>query len=150
MLLKVFRDPLVSHPMGCWLKIQISRPHLCDPLDQIFRAGACCCCCCVSLQSCPTLCDPIDGSPPGSPVPGILQVRPLEWVAISFSRSLYSNPSPGESDLQQNYGKTCNGGGGSVERSRKHQGEEREVPGQRKVPTISSHLPVSLLIFFTT
>jgi hypothetical protein len=38
-----------------------------------------------SLQSCPTLCDPIDGSPPGSPVPGILQVRILEWVAISFS-----------------------------------------------------------------
>ena len=39
-----------------------------------------------SLQSCPTLCDPIDGSPPGSSVPGILQARTLEWVAISFSR----------------------------------------------------------------
>ena len=38
-----------------------------------------------SLQSCPTLCDPIDASPPGSPVPGILQARTLEWVAISFS-----------------------------------------------------------------
>ena len=38
-----------------------------------------------SLQSCLTLCDPIDGSPPGSPVPGILQARVLEWVAISFS-----------------------------------------------------------------
>ena len=38
-----------------------------------------------SLQSCPTLCDPIDGSPPGSPVPGILQARTREWVAISFS-----------------------------------------------------------------
>ena len=38
-----------------------------------------------SLQSCPTLCDPIDGSPPGSAVPGILQPRTLEWVAISFS-----------------------------------------------------------------
>ena len=37
------------------------------------------------LQSCPTLCDPIDGSPPGSAVPGILQARTLEWVAISFS-----------------------------------------------------------------
>ena len=35
-----------------------------------------------SLQSCPTLCDPIDGSPPGSPIPGILQARTLEWVAI--------------------------------------------------------------------
>ena len=40
-----------------------------------------------SLQSCPTLCDPIDGSPPGSPVPGILQARILEWDAISFSNA---------------------------------------------------------------
>ena len=40
-----------------------------------------------SLQSCPTLCDPIDGSPPGSPIPGILQARTLEWVAISFSKA---------------------------------------------------------------
>ena len=40
-----------------------------------------------SLQSCPTLCDPIDGSQPGSPIPGILQARTLEWVAISFSNA---------------------------------------------------------------
>ena len=40
-----------------------------------------------SLQSCPTLCDPTDGSPPGSPIPGILQARTLEWVAISFSNA---------------------------------------------------------------
>ena len=40
-----------------------------------------------SLQSCPTLCDPINGSPPGSPVPGILQARTLEWVAMSFSNA---------------------------------------------------------------
>ena len=40
-----------------------------------------------SLQSCPPLCDPIDGSPPGSSVPGILQARTLEWVAISFSNA---------------------------------------------------------------
>ena len=53
-----------------------------------------------SLQLCPTLCDPIDGSPPGYPVPGILQARTLEWVAISFSnawkwkwsRSVVSDP----------------------------------------------------------
>ena len=38
-----------------------------------------------SLQSCPTLCDPIDGSPPGSPVPGILQARILEWVSFSLT-----------------------------------------------------------------
>ena len=41
-----------------------------------------------SLQSCPSLCDPIDGSPPGSPIPGILQARTLEWVAIAPSRYL--------------------------------------------------------------
>ena len=40
-----------------------------------------------SLQLCPTLCNPIDGSPPGSPIPGILQARTLEWVAISFSNA---------------------------------------------------------------
>ena len=40
-----------------------------------------------SLQSCPTLCDPMDGRQPGSPVPGILQARTLEWVAISFSNA---------------------------------------------------------------
>ena len=40
-----------------------------------------------SLQSCPTLCDPIDGSPPGSPVPGVLQARTLEWVAFCFSNA---------------------------------------------------------------
>ena len=49
------------------------------------------CCCSVaaakSLQSCPTLCNPIDGGPPGSPVPGILQARTLEWVAIFFSNA---------------------------------------------------------------
>ena len=49
------------------------------------------------LQSCPTLCDPIGDSPPGSPVPGILQARILEWVAISFSKdNAYKalNPMP--------------------------------------------------------
>ena len=47
-----------------------------------------------SLQSCPTLCDPIDGSPPGSPVPGILQARTLEWVALR--QHLILRPDPGE------------------------------------------------------
>ena len=42
-----------------------------------------------SLQSCPTLCEPTDSSPPGSPVHGILQARILEWVAISFSKIIY-------------------------------------------------------------
>ena len=47
----------------------------------------CVLCYAKSLQSCPTLCDPIDSSPPGSPVPGILQARTLEWAAISFSNA---------------------------------------------------------------
>ena len=53
---------------------------ICDNMDGAAAAAK-------SLQSCPTLCDPIDGSPPGSPIPGILQARTLEWVAISFSKA---------------------------------------------------------------
>ena len=49
-------------------------------MEKLYAAAA------KSLQSCPTLCNPIDGSPPGSPIPGILQARILEWVAIAFSR----------------------------------------------------------------
>ena len=45
-----------------------------------------------SLQSCPTLCDPRDGSPQGTPIPGILQARTLEWVAISFSKTTLTCP----------------------------------------------------------
>ena len=56
------------------------QPHLKD-FDYYPDAAA------KSLQSCPTLCDPIDSSPPGSPVPGIFQARTLEWVAISFSNA---------------------------------------------------------------
>ena len=61
---------------------------LCHRLLNLHNYSTCVCACSAaakSLQSCPTLCDPIDVSPPGSPVPGILQARPLEWVAISFS-----------------------------------------------------------------
>ena len=54
-----------------------------------------------SLQSCPTLCDPIDGSPPGSPVPGILQARILEWLVIFFSR--------GSCSLRDQTGVSCIG-----------------------------------------
>ena len=54
----------------------------CQPLPLIGSVAAA-----KSLQSCPTQCDPIDGSPPGSPVPGILQAKTLEWVAISFSNA---------------------------------------------------------------
>ena len=55
---------------------------LCILMSEISAAAAA-----KSLQSCPTLCDPIDGSLSGSPIPGILQARTLEWVAISFSNA---------------------------------------------------------------
>ena len=57
-----------------------------------------------SLQSCPTLCDPIDGSPPGSPVPGILQARTLEWVAISFSNEKWKWSRSVVSDSERPHG----------------------------------------------
>ena len=53
-----------------------------------------------SLQSCPTLCDPINSSPPGSPVPGILQARTLEWVVIAFSREEDEAPNKGNFEVE--------------------------------------------------
>ena len=58
-----------------------------QPADLKARLENQCAAAAKSLQSCPTLCDPRDGSPPGSPAPGILQARTLEWVAISFSNA---------------------------------------------------------------
>ena len=78
----------VRHQKACW-KLCVCQQNMsflnwrswgCKPAFMFAAAAA------KSLQSCPTLCDPIDGSPPGSPVPGILQARTLEWVAISFSK----------------------------------------------------------------
>ena len=66
-----------------WSKLQTSSYGIKSPGDIMLQNGAA-----KSLQSCPTLCDPIDGSPPGSAVPGILQARTLEWVAISFSNRM--------------------------------------------------------------
>ena len=63
-----------------WQEDPLPPSHL-GRLNQYIAATA------KSLQSCPTLCDPIDGSPPGSPIPGILQARTLEWVAIYFSNA---------------------------------------------------------------
>ena len=65
----------------CWAFI------VCQTLCQLFHTFTLFILTAESFQSCPTLCDPIDGSPPGSPVPGILQARTLEWVAISFSNA---------------------------------------------------------------
>ena len=72
--MKTPKCPLVDE----WMK----RPGIYVGCFHILAAAAA-----KSFQSCPTLCDLIDGSPPGSPVPGVLQARKLEWVAISFSNA---------------------------------------------------------------
>ena len=61
--------------------------NISDPLAANKRLKGVAAAAAKSLQSCPTLCDPIDGSPPGPAVPGILQTGTLEWVAISFSKA---------------------------------------------------------------
>ena len=66
------------------IKQQLKAPNHEEAFKQLYRLAAAAA---KSLQSCPSLCDPIDGSPPGSPIPGILQARILEWVAISFSNA---------------------------------------------------------------
>ena len=65
-------------------KTQRMKKFLLDVMFPVYYSAAAAA---KSLQSCPTLCDPIDRSPPGSPVPGILQARTLEWVVISFSNA---------------------------------------------------------------
>ena len=80
--------PLTPMDRSTKQKISKETQTLNDKMDQldlidIYRTAAAA----KSLQSCLTLCDPRDGSPPGSPVPGILQARTLEWVAISFSNA---------------------------------------------------------------
>ena len=62
-------------------KVRVPYKVLMNSVSKLAAAAA------KSLEPCPTLCDPIDGSPPGSPVAGILQARTLEWVAISFSNA---------------------------------------------------------------
>ena len=83
---------MVTYMFQCY-SLKSSHPHLLPQSPKVCSLYLCLFCCLMyaaaakSLQSCPTLCDPIDGSPPGSPVPGILQARTLEWVAIPFSNA---------------------------------------------------------------
>ena len=70
-----------------WVPISFSRGIIYSGLLNSNAAVAAAAAAAKSLQSCLTLCDPRDGSPPGSPIPGILQARTLEWVAISFSNA---------------------------------------------------------------
>ena len=80
---------------GGWDELGDQDGHICTIIKQVTKeylpqsSGnfTQCSAAAKSLQSCPTLCDPTDGSPPGSPAPGILQARTLEWVAISFSNA---------------------------------------------------------------
>ena len=67
--------------------MSIKNTHICEIGPVTWRSSQAAAAAAKSLQSCPTLCDTIDGSPPGSPVPGILQARTLEWAAISFSNA---------------------------------------------------------------
>ena len=82
-------DALPSEPPGKMLgktegkKEKRVAKHVCV----LSRSAAAAAAAAKSLQSCPTLCDPTGGSPPGFPIPGILQARTLEWVAISFSNA---------------------------------------------------------------
>ena len=76
--------PFVTWEIQVWGKINPNGLNL-DKTNHEEDFAWTCAAAAKSLQSCPTLCDPIDSSPPGSPVPGILQARTLEWVAISFS-----------------------------------------------------------------
>ena len=75
------------------------------------------------LQSCLTLCNPIDGSPPGSPVPGVLQARTLEWVAISFSNARCARPSGVPRGPATSTGSLA---------SQRHPGKFPKVPGRRR------------------
>ena len=68
---------------GTWSALRKHYCYLLLPIEERIHAAAAAAV--KSLQSCLTLCDPRDGNPPGSPVPGILQARTLEWVAVSFS-----------------------------------------------------------------
>ena len=83
------QENLLLSPNICSLFLCLSFPHGLQALTFTLAILLLPLCAAAAklLQSCPTLCDPRDGSPPGSPIPGILQARTLEWVAISFSNA---------------------------------------------------------------
>ena len=89
LLLEKAEEPEIKLPsfIGSWKKQESSRKPSISALFSMSKPLTACAAAAKSLQSCPNLCDPIDGSPPGSPIPGILQARTLECVAISFSNA---------------------------------------------------------------
>ena len=87
-------NPHLLHWQADSLPLSLQEAHVCSWwlviafIDYLlYTAAAAAAAAAKSLQSCPTLCNPIDSNPPGSPIPGILQARILEWVAISFSNA---------------------------------------------------------------
>ena len=80
------QNPEINLPQRQAVQMHFSKGHW-EALQYLAQYSRICYAAAKSLQSCPTLCDPRDSSPPGSPVPGILQARTLEWVAISFSNA---------------------------------------------------------------
>ena len=87
--------PCLGHLAPCW-----KQGSLCGNVSAVFTTAAAA----KSLQSSPTLCDPIDGSPPGSAVPGIFQARVLEWVAIAFSGVQHRHPYKAPHSIRKSTG----------------------------------------------
>ena len=77
----------LMHLCARWREMPVTCDFIATPTFAGFLGNAAAATAAKSLQLCPTLCDPIDGSPPVSPIPGILQARTLEWAAISFSNT---------------------------------------------------------------
>ena len=119
-----------------WINIKVHMVLL--PDIELFAAAA------KSLQSCPTLCDPIDGSPLGSPVPGILQARTPEWVAISFSRELFSYPQITKALFSYSF--LLSGGLESGNQAREGTRRERERPRFLSVDTEQQKKKTGLLV----
>ena len=85
---RIFLDSLILQCLVAWVPKELAESaNFSISLKKMMSAICCAAAAAKSLQSCPTLCDPTDGSPRGSPIPGILQARTLEWVAISFSNA---------------------------------------------------------------
>ena len=86
LLFIIVRDIVLGYKSVCCIKIQNNNSLSNTEIDVSFTRQ-CAAAAAKSFQLCPTLCNPVDGSPPGSPVPRILQARTLEWVAISLSNA---------------------------------------------------------------
>ena len=89
--LEFFAFPIIQQMLAIWPLVPLpflNLTYICKfSVHVLLKRAAAAAAAAKSCQSCPTLCDPIDGSPPGSPISGIFQARTLEWVAIAFSNA---------------------------------------------------------------